>query len=723
MLPLPNNFRYLNREGRWLDFHWTGLGLTSDGSLQLLSSPGLTGTPPDLSGAAVPTAPAGVAVDASGRILFGDPDQNTISAVGGCSPSLTQLTCLTEDSGLGPLNQPRGLLILDDPHRLVVVDSGNHRILFFDLVDFRLRDVWGPSDATANPTPGTQPGQFNTPWTVSADGDGNLYVLDYGNRRVQKFRRTGEPDLQFANRLQLSKLIPHPGALAVAGTGSSVNVFVFDIDAGALFVFDGQGAPVRDSAGEFTAIRYPGMTQILALAANADTLYAGDNNLLRVLSFRRAPGFPFSGDAAGFDGPVAAIGIDPAGGLIVLPGGGNSQPLHLDADSAWLPSGVLWSDAISSGKLPAVWNRLRATVQDAPGSHIEFFYAISNSSTAPPVDSAAADPFSDPGWTELPNDVEDFLLSGDKASFLFVGAVFSGDRSSTPLLIQMRADFDDPGYLPYLPVIYRQPPADADFVRRYLALLQGIFDDIEGEMDTLARYFNPASAPEGSIPWLASWLAVDTDQGEPLPRIRAAIARAFNRYRWRGTAEGLKLALLEDAGVHANIVQPIANATFWAFPGDTTCSGVPSTPGGVQLGANTHLPSMQPGGAVLGSTAELDHSYLIDDTEFGEPLFDGSADQFVVEVYRSEIEARGRLALVKEVLEREKPAHAMYRLSILEASMRVGFQSRAGIDSIIAGTPGPSGLGVPPGVGGLRLGGGPEPRVGASRLGGDLKLE
>jgi phage tail-like protein len=603
----------------------------------------------------------------------------------------------------------------------VVVDSGNHRVLFFDLINFELRDVWGQDDVAAEPAPGSAFGRFDTPWTISADGDGNLYVLDYGNKRIQKFRYTSEPDLQFADRMQQSNLIVHPGALAVVGKGAEVNVFVFDLDAKAIYVFDATGAPVRDSDGEAVAIRHNGMTKVLALAADDQALYAGDNNLRRVLSFNRSARFPFSGQAAGFDGPVGAIAIGPSGALVVCPGG-NLRPLNISATGAYLAFGVLWSEAISSGKFPAVWNRLRAHIQNAAGAHIEFCYSISNSPTPPPVEPSGPDPFTDARWIKLPNDVEDFLLTGDKAHFLFVGAIFRSDQSATPRLMQMRADFDEPGYLPYLPVIYRQPIADADFVRRFLLLFQGIFDDIECEVDSLPRYFDPYSAPVEALPWLAGWLAVDLDHAEPLARIRAAIAGAFRRYEWRGTAEGLKLALLEDAGVHANIVQPIVNASFWAFPGDTSCSGVPSTPTGVQLGATTNLPSMQPGGAVLGSTAELDHSYLITDAAFGEPLFDGSAYQFIVEVYRSEIDSRTRLELVREVVEREKPAHTMWRLSIIEPAMRIGFQARTGIDSIVAGTPRPSSLGVEDGSGGLRLSGSPAPRVGASRLGQDLKL-
>ena len=213
-----------------------------------------------------------------------------------------------------------------------------------------------------------------------------------------------------------------------------------------------------------------------------------------------------------------------------------------------------------------------------------------------------------------------------------------------------------------------------------MRLLQGVFEDIEAEIDTLDRYFDPFAAPAEALPWLATWLAVEPDQGEPEARIRRSIAGAFRRYRWRGTVEGLRLALLEDAGVHAIISEPIAAASFWAMPPAADDGPVPRGPA---LGLGTYLPSMQPGGAVLGSTAELDHAYLITDDRFGEPLFEGAAWQCVIEVYRHEVGTGARLQLVKDVIEREKPAHTMYQLELIDPAMRVGAQARIGIDTIV----------------------------------------
>lgn len=40
-------------------------------------------------------------------------------------------------------------------------------------------------------TPGDQPGQFNTPHNIAADAQGNIYVADRGNRRIQVFDTDG----------------------------------------------------------------------------------------------------------------------------------------------------------------------------------------------------------------------------------------------------------------------------------------------------------------------------------------------------------------------------------------------------------------------------------------------------------------------------------------------------------------------------------------------------
>jgi hypothetical protein len=124
-------------------------------------------------------------------------------------------------------------------------------------------------------------------------------------------------------------------------------------------------------------------------------------------------------------------------------------------------------------------------------------------------------------------------------------------------------------------------------------------------------------------------------------------------------------------------------------------------------------------GAVVGSTATLDASHLISNEEFGAPLFEDVANQFSVQIYRGQLSCPETLAEVRAVIEREKPAHTTYHLCIVEPSMRVGFQARLGIDTIVAGPPMPMELGEQMSFGkDAALGGEPAGRIGEqSRVG------
>ncbi|MGQ0641909.1 MAG: hypothetical protein ACT4P6_14255 [Gemmatimonadaceae bacterium] len=60
-----------------------------------------------------------------------------------------------------------------------MADGGTHRILKYDLNGKYLYG-WGG--------PGSLPGQFNGPHSISVDQDGNLYLAEVFAGRVQKFR-------------------------------------------------------------------------------------------------------------------------------------------------------------------------------------------------------------------------------------------------------------------------------------------------------------------------------------------------------------------------------------------------------------------------------------------------------------------------------------------------------------------------------------------------------
>jgi sugar lactone lactonase YvrE len=83
--------------------------------------------------------------------------------------------------GADELLMPRNLDVAPDG-RIVVADSGNHRIVVFSP-EGELLTTWGGF--------GSEPGLFNEPWGIAVDRQ-HVYVADTWNHRVQKFTYEGE---------------------------------------------------------------------------------------------------------------------------------------------------------------------------------------------------------------------------------------------------------------------------------------------------------------------------------------------------------------------------------------------------------------------------------------------------------------------------------------------------------------------------------------------------
>ena len=102
----------------------------------------------------------------------------------------------------GQLRNPRDVAIAPDG-RIVVADSGNHRIVVFDAQGNFLTawgspcNLYGEGRSGCVDPDGAGPlelgdGQFQEPWGVAVDQEGNVYVADTWNHRIQKFTLDGQ---------------------------------------------------------------------------------------------------------------------------------------------------------------------------------------------------------------------------------------------------------------------------------------------------------------------------------------------------------------------------------------------------------------------------------------------------------------------------------------------------------------------------------------------------
>ena len=88
----------------------------------------------------------------------------------------------------GEFEKPRDIAIAPDGS-LFVADTGNHRIQHM-TADGEVLNTWGYfADSSQTEAPG---GSFYEPWGIAVDSNGDVYVADTWNHRIQKFTPEGE---------------------------------------------------------------------------------------------------------------------------------------------------------------------------------------------------------------------------------------------------------------------------------------------------------------------------------------------------------------------------------------------------------------------------------------------------------------------------------------------------------------------------------------------------
>jgi phage tail-like protein len=119
-------------------------------------------------------------------------------------------------------------------------------------------------------------------------------------------------------------------------------------------------------------------------------------------------------------------------------------------------------------------------------------------------------------------------------------------------------------YLDHLPALFRDDPFVGEFLLAFEAVLSGSDDvdqpGLEQILDRLADHFDPATAPEPFLPWLAGWVAFSVRADWDTDTVRGFLQEIVPLYRLRGTLAGLQRMLeiylrpLSDDITHEDVV-------------------------------------------------------------------------------------------------------------------------------------------------------------------------
>jgi uncharacterized protein (TIGR03663 family) len=186
------------------------------------------------------------------------------------------------DEGLGLFFGPRSIVLLDD-NRLLVTDTGNHRMQILDRDGVALQQVGGFGNLL---------GQMNEPVGISGGPDGSIFLADTWNGRIQQF----DANLLAINEWPIdawdSTSINNKPYVAVDSSG---RVYVTDPEGYRVLVFNPNGSYLARFGTFGTGPNNFGLPNGIYID-DMDFVYVADAGNNRILKFA-----PVFGPVAGTD--------------------------------------------------------------------------------------------------------------------------------------------------------------------------------------------------------------------------------------------------------------------------------------------------------------------------------------------------------------------------------------------------------------------------------------
>jgi phage tail-like protein len=247
-------------------------------------------------------------------------------------------------------------------------------------------------------------------------------------------------------------------------------------------------------------------------------------------------------------------------------------PLIVQRRPRYADSGSLVTKPFDGHQPDTVWHRLLLDASIPPDTDVTVFSRAHNDPTV-----LLAQPWNEePGpyrrrtgselpWTPNPPCLDTWELLFQKATgqYLQLQLMLSGNGRLTPSIRALRAYYPRFSYRDhYLPGVYREEPASASFVDRFLANFEGFYTEIEDRIAAVQTLFDASTAPSETLDWLANWFGVALDPSWTDAKRRLFLLNAPTFFESRGTLPGLMMALrltLEDcadADIFTNPISP-----------------------------------------------------------------------------------------------------------------------------------------------------------------------
>jgi phage tail-like protein len=572
---------------------------------------------------------------------------------------------------------------------LIIADSGNRRVQIFQTDGMALRKIIGPLrvhqaeeplrvshvnalpvDVSENQTiPQFAPDTWH-PYDVAVTMSGILYVSDRANSLIHVIDPSGRWLTAWDGRDDEGVTLTCPTHLAL---DCDENLYIVQDESPDVVVLNPQGDLVgrlthpKDLEGSFAVggigidsngnvhLTDPGSGGVMVFDVNHT-----ESSSYHPIDHQCSPAsILFTGDG------YAAL-IDKLAGIVY----------KLVESSSYTTQEYVILGPLDSQQYRCVWHRVVIEGKVAQGTLLQ-------------VDTFTADTPKLPAQiTDLPEhrwetrqmhgdvttDEWDCLIRSQPGQFLWIRLSLYGDTLGTPTIDAIRVEYPRDSSLRHLPGIYQGDAHSAEFLDRYLSIIDLFWRQIGTTLSDVPRLLDPAGTPAEFLPWLASWFGLVLKQNWSEDVQRRLIKQAHELYRLRGTPAGLKLHIELITG-HTPTILEHYKLRRWLFLNRG------------RLGSQAVL-----WGSDVQDRLKLDEHNQVGEFQLidhGDPLLDPLSTyshRFAVYITLPHADENDH-QIIEEIVELAKPAHTLAEVKFVQPGLCLGRELFLGINMIVADYP------------------------------------
>jgi phage tail-like protein len=252
-----------------------------------------------------------------------------------------------------------------------------------------------------------------------------------------------------------------------------------------------------------------------------------------------------------------------------------------------------------------------------------------------------------------------------------------------PRLKSLSVFYPEHSYLEFLPAIYRENVASAAAMRRFLAPVEALFDEIDATIDELPRRIDPSTAPPSlpgrndkrSLPtwhaFLLRWLGFPPVENLGADIVETLLKAAPKLLSERGTLRALRRVLDILTDHHASVQDSAAMPRPWILPKQDAFERGP------RLGSETLIIEARISPLRLGRT-KLGEAHLNNWCFDPVPLIERSNGEVTITVGIEPSDREQQEAIIRSFLALFVPAHCRLRLVVVPLAQ---WQRAVGIET------------------------------------------